>query len=191
MIVSLNSLNAQSNVKPAEKIKRKYSFVLQLGGGYSTYTAGINIRPIGLPGSITRASASATIRLMWYPDRRLKLGVESGYTNFYSYRILNDNKPGKVILDAVPLLIVWSMPIVKRVNIYAGFGTYFLTTKLNYEGKVKSTAYVLGSNIALSYTKPISKTFAIAAEAKWMNAFETKDSELNLQVHMVWKFFQW
>ena len=189
-VTSINKLFAQPNVKADTLVKRRQSLVLQVGGGISSYAAPINIRPIELPGSIKRISPAATVRVMWYPNYRLRVGIETGYMNFYSYSIKNGNTEGKVTLSAVPLLLVWSMQIVRRVNVYAGFGTYILSTHLNYKGEVKSKAWVLGSNIALSYTQPISKNLGIAGEAKWMNAFETKDYSLGLQVHLVWKFLQ-
>jgi hypothetical protein len=189
-VTSINKSFAQSNVKADTLVKRRQSLVLQIGGGISSYVAPINIKPIELPGSIKRLSPAATVRLMWYPNYRLRVGIESGYMNFYSYSIKNGNTPGKVTLSAVPVLLVWSTQLVRRVNVYAGFGTYILSTHLNYKGEVKTKAAVLGSNIALSYTQPISKNLGIAAEAKWMNAFETKDYALGLQVHMVWKFLQ-
>ena len=189
-IMSINNSFAQSNVKTDTLVKRRQSLVLQIGGGLSSYVAPITIKPIELPGSIKRNSLAATVRLMWYPNYRLRLGIESGFINFYSYKVKNGNNSGKVNLNAVPLLIVWSMQVVKRVNVYAGFGTYFVTTHLDYLGKVDSKAFILGSNIALSYTQPISSRLGIAAEAKWMNAFETKDYALGLQVQMVWKFIQ-
>ncbi len=189
-VMSINKVHAQSNVKTDTLVKRRQSLVLQIGGSLSSYVAPITIKPIELPGSIKRNSLAATVRLMWYPNYRLRLGIESGFINFYSYRIKNGNIPGKVNLNAIPLLVVWSMQVVRRVNVYAGFGTYFLTTHLDYRGKVESKAFVLGSNIALSYTQPISKSLGIAAEAKWMNAFETKDYAVGLQMQMVWKFIQ-
>lgn len=188
--VSVNNSFAQTNVKSDTLVKRRQSLVLQIGGGASSYVAPITIKPIELPGSIKRTSLAFTARLMWYPNYRLRIGLESGFLNFYSYRIRNGDKVGKVNLDAVPLLVVWSMQVVRRVNVYAGFGSYFLTTHLDYQGKVESKVFVLGSNIALSYTLPVSKRLGIAAEAKWMNAFETKDYALGLQVNMVWKFIQ-
>ena len=189
-VLSINKSFSQPNVKTDTLVKRRQSLVLQIGGGLSSYIAPVNIKPIELPGSIKRNSMGVTVRLMWYPNYRLRFGIETGFLNFYSYHIKNGNLTGKVNLDAIPLLAVWSMQIVRRVNAYAGFGTYFLTTQLDYSGKVKSKALVLGSNIALSYTQPISSNVGIAAEAKWMNAFETKDYTLGLQVQMIWKFLQ-
>ncbi len=189
-ILSVSTSFAQTNVKKAPAAKRKSYFVLHLGGGYSYYIADVNIRSIGIPASIQRSSGAATARLMWYPNHRLRLGIETGFTNFYSYRVKNGNTPGRVSLNAIPLLLVWSMPIVKRINIYAGFGSYILTTHLDYNGVVNSKTVILGSNVALAYTLPLSTRASIAAEAKYINAFETKDAMLSLQVQMIWKFIQ-
>lgn len=182
---------AQAQQETRKKVRRKHSFVLHLGGGFSRYSAAINTRSIGLPGSIIRNSGAATFRFMWYPDHRLKLGFETGFMNFYSYDVKNGTTNGKLSLRAIPLLMVWSMPIINRVNIYAGFGSYILTTHLSYNGVVNSRAVVLGSNIALSYTQPVTPRFGIAAELKWMNAFESRDAAISLQVQLVWKFLQW
>jgi hypothetical protein len=189
-ILSVNLLFAQTNVKTDTIIPRNHYFVLQVGGGFSTYVSPINISSIGLPNSIKRNSAAFTARLMWYPNHRLRVGFETGYTNLYSYKVSNGNKKGSVNLNAIPLLIVWSMPIVKRVNIFAGFGSYILASQLDYNGIVNSKTFSLGSNIAISYTKPFSKRAGIAAEAKWMNAFETKDAAVSLQLNLIWKFIQ-
>ncbi len=187
----INSGFAQSIVKTDSLVQRKKSLVLQVGGGLNYYLAAVKIKPAALAGSVNRYSPATTIRLMWYPRYRLRVGLESGFTNFYSYKVLNGNTKGNLSLEAVPVLVVWSMQLVRRVNIYAGIGSYHLTTRLNYDGKVVSSAWVLGTNIALSYTQPLSKTLGIAAEAKWMNSFETKDAAISIQAQLVWKFLQW
>lgn len=189
-VLSVNNLFAQSNVKTDTVVTRKQSFVLYVGGGLGGYTTTINPTAGILQGDVSKISPVGTFRIMWHPGYRLHLGIETGYTNFYSYHVKNGNVSGKVSLHAIPLLIVWSMPVVKRVSIFAGIGSYWLTTRLNYDGQVKSKTFSLGSNIALSYTQPLSKTLGLAAEAKWMNAFETKDNLLSLQVLLVWQIFK-
>jgi hypothetical protein len=186
-----NSCFAQTTVKTDSLVQQKKSFVLQLGGGSSYYLAAVKIKPAALAGSIQRYSPAATLRLMWYPRHRLRLGLETGYTQFYSYGVVSGNTSGKLRLQAIPVLLVWSMQVVRRVNVYAGFGSYRLITRLDYDGRVNSKAWVLGTNIALSYTQPISRKIGIAAEAKWMDAFETKDAAISVQAQLVWKFLQW
>ncbi len=189
-VMAINKSFAQTNVKTYNQVKTKKTLVLYVGGGFADYLAPIKIQPVNLQNNITRTSATGTIRIMWHPGYRLNFGIESGYSNFYSYHVKNNAVSGKLSLHAVPLLVVWSMPIIKRVNIFYGLGSYLLTTYLKYDGVVKSKTFSLGSNIALSYTQPLSKKLGIAAEAKWMNAFVTKDNLLSLEVQMVWKFLE-
>ncbi|MEO7767733.1 MAG: hypothetical protein ABIS01_09915 [Ferruginibacter sp.] len=188
---SINVCLAQTDVKIDKGINRRKSLVLYLGGGVSQYTATINTQPIGLQTNILRMSPTGTVKLMWHPQYRLRIGLESGYVHFYSYNLKSGNTRGNVSLSGIPLLIIWSMPIVKSLELFAGFGSYFLTTRLNYLGKVKSSSRSLGSNIALSYLQPISKNVGLSAEAKWINAFQTKDNGLSLQVQLRWRFIEW
>lgn len=191
VLLTIGNLFAQEVIKTDLPEKRNKSFQLTVGGGMSYYIAAVNNESIGIQTNVLRTGPAATIRVMWQPQFRLRLGIETGFTNFYSYSLKNGNINGKVQLSAIPILVTWSMPVVKRVRIYAGFGSYFLTSHLNYAGKVKSTTFSLGSNIALSYTQPVSKKVEIAVEGKWANAFETKDNALSLQLHFCWNFWEW
>jgi hypothetical protein len=180
---------AQSGSKTDSVSKRKQSVVLTLGGGIANYLSHVST-PQSLQGSVTKVSPALTFRAMWHPGFRLNLGIQSGYTSFYSYRVKNNNIDGKQSLTAVPILVVWSMPIVRRVNIFGGFGSYLLTTHLDYKGVVESSTMSLGSNLALSYTMPVSKNLGLAAEAEWLNGFETKDQMLAFKINLVWNAFQ-
>lgn len=190
-ILLFNLVSAQVTIKKIGKLKRNYSFVLYAGGGLSGYVATINTQPIGLQTDITRNSLFETVRIMWHPNHRLRVGLETGYTNFYSYALKNGNTEGNVKLSAIPILIVWSIKVVDRVNLFAGFGSYFLTTHLNYDGKVKSTTLSLGSSVALNYVQPVSKKLGVAIEGKWLNAFQTKDNMLALQLLLAWRFLEY
>lgn len=191
LLCCFNISVAQKKVKKDRLPRRKPSFVLHAGGGVSYYSAHVNLGSVATPGTLNKWSPAATVRLMWYPRYRLRLGIESGFTNLYRYKVNDPDGEGKVVLQAIPALVVWNMQILPRLNIFAGFGSYFLSTHLNYKGKVVSKDVVLGSNIAVSYAFPLSRRISIATEAKWLNAFETKDAALTLQVHLVWKVFQW
>ena len=191
LLFCFNISMAQKKIKKEPLPKRRPSFVLQVGGGESYYTANVNQRSVATPGTLNKWSPAGTVRLMWYPRYRLRLGIESGFTNFYRYKVNDPDGEGKLVLQAIPVLIVWNMQILPRLNIYAGFGSYFLSTHLDYKGSVISKQAVLGSNVAISYTIPLTKRIGIAAEAKWMDVFETRDAALTLQLHFIWKVFQW
>jgi hypothetical protein len=168
----------------------EYSIVLQAGGGYSYYL----LSP-GVPGHLhttaSRFSPSATVRLMWYPDHRLRVGVESGWTTFYQYRIYSGPIEGNLRLTAVPLLIVWSMSIGDKLNLYGGTGTYFIHTKLDYAGKASSGMFSLGWMLAASYVIGINEKISVTPEVKWLDASETKDQTLGIQLLFNWKFLKW
>ena len=189
-VFSFQTANCQTINKNGKlKKTRHYGLVLYAGGGIETYASDIINQ--GEQIDKKRTYPDATIRIMWHPNHRLRVGFETGYTNFYSYTIKNGDNIGKVTLSAIPILVVWSIPIIKRINLFAGFGSYRLTTHLNYLGKVNSSTYSLGSNIAINYVQPITKKLGIAAEFKWTNAFQTKDNLAGLQVQLVWKFLEY
>jgi hypothetical protein len=191
LFVHVLTVNAQTPTSSNEKGNRIHALVLEGGTGISTYISGIGKPPVGLQGDISKTNLASTFRVMWYPNHRLRLGIETGYTNFYRYKVVNGSNAGKLSLNAVPIIIMWSMPIVKRVNVYAGFGTYLLTSHLDYNGVVNSSTMSLGTSLAVSYTYPLSKKLGLASEIKWMNAAETKDETLSLQMHLVWRFLEW
>ena len=192
LLLACNNLWAQVSDKPNPPgIAKKHSLVLDIGGGYSNYLSPLNFKATGIEKDFVRSGPAATIRVLWQPQYRLRLGIESGFCNFYSYKLVNGNRKGKVSISAIPVMVVWSMAIVKRLDIFAGFGTYLLNSKLNYAGKVSSKVNSLGTSVALAYKIPLSKNLAIATEAKWMNAFETKDDVVSAELKVVWKFFQW
>ena len=192
LILAFNNLSAQVSDKPSPPgIAKKHSLVLYVGGGFSHYVSPLNFKGTGVETDIKRSGPAATIRVLWQPQYRLRLGIESGYCTFYSYKLVNGNKQGKLSITAIPVMVVWSMSILKRLEIFAGLGTYLLTSKLDYGGKVSSKTNSLGTSVALAYEIPISRRVSIATEAKWMNAFETKDAIVSAEVGVVWKFFQW
>jgi hypothetical protein len=190
VIISSYGGIAQTDSTRRDRSKNNKSLVLYIGGGGSYYTASVGHPPSGQT-NINKMNPTASVRIMWHPQYRLRIGLESSMTTFYSYDVVNGNTKGKLKLTAMPVLIVWSMPILKRVNAYAGVGPYFLTTRLDYLDKVTSKSVSLGANFAIDYQQPISKNLRLAVEAKWMDAFVTRNTALNLQLHVAWKFLEW
>ena len=181
---------AQPGIPVDTPIKKNKSFVLFVGGGPAWYPSSLQTPP-GSQTNINRFSGATTFRVMWHPQYRLRLGIETGTTTFFSYELTNNDTTGKVKLTAIPLLITWSMPVYKRWHVYAGFGYYFINTHLTYKGEVDSKSTSLGSNIALAYHQPVGKNLRVAIEGKWLDAFVSKNSTLSLQLLLAWKFLEW
>ena len=153
---------------------------------YST-EAGI---PTGMQATVQRLHVSGMIRLIWQPDHLLSIGLESGILDLYSYKV-SDGTTGTVVKRAVPLLLLFSMPVTKRIQLYAGPGAYLISSKLNYTGTVHASAFSLGWMASASYEYPISSKIGIAGELKWLNAFSTRDASLTLQIQIKWKLLTW
>ena len=167
-----------------------YALVAYAGGGLSRFVATAGTPP-GFNRSINKNGPMGTVRLMWHPDHRLRFGIESGWTSFYSYSVIGGANVAKVNLTGIPLLMVFSMPVTKRLTLFAGTGTFLLTSHLDYVGKVDRHKFSIGYMASAMYVVPLSDRVSLASELKWFNARETKDTALSLQLMAIWKFYQW
>lgn len=190
LICSMGWAVAQPDTTVKAKVRR-HSLVVYAGGGITQYTAAVGTTGLGPVTDVGRLTASGTLRLMWHPDHRLRVGLETGYTGFYSYRLQKPDSTGSVDLNAIPIMLVWSMPVAKRFEVFSGIGSYILYSKLHYFGKVNSTTSSLGLLLAACYKQPITDRWKIAAEVKWMNAFQTKDQAFSLQLQLIYKTLEW
>lgn len=181
---------AQSDSFPVTR-RGQYAFVAYISGGFGYY-----VSPAGVPVSVTtqtnKLGFCGSIRILWHPDHLLRVGLESGHMMFYSYTIKDSTgNTGKNALTGVPLLLVASMPITKRLNAFFGTGFYNLTTKLDYAGKTDTHKLSVGWMLAASYIQPLSKDLGLGMELKFMDAAQTVDASLVAQLQLVWKFLKW
>jgi hypothetical protein len=168
-----------------------YSLVAYVSGGFGYYPSYAG-KLAYLHPTISNINPVSTIRLMWHPDHLLKVGLETGYMTFLSYTIKDSaGNRGKVVLNATPLLLEWTMAITKRINVFAGSGVYFTRTKLDYAGKTASKKLSVGWMAAASYIHPLSKNVGLGTEVKWLDAAESRDGSICLQLQWVWKFLRW
>lgn len=171
--------------------RAQYAWVLYGGAGPGYYVSNSGA-PEYLSRKISNLSHVATFRLMWHPDHLLKVGMETGHLTFYTYSFQDSvQREGVVKLKAVPVLVVWNMAVTKRLNLFAGSGVYFLRTNLDYRGNTTSKKLSIGWMAAASYIYPLSATVGLGSELKWMNASETSNGILSLQLQLVWKFLNW
>lgn len=168
-----------------------YSLVAYAGGGLSYY-----LSDEGAPGylrpALQKQHPVGTLRILWHPDHLLKAGWETGYVTFYSYDFKDSaNRSGKIALNAIPVLLEFSMSLKNRFNIFAGSGLYFLNSSLNYEGKVSSNKVSVGWMAAASYILPLGTQTGLGTEVKWLYAAEASKGSLCAQLQLVWRFLQW
>ena len=175
--------------KPGKTIK--YALVAYFSGGIDYYLP-IKGDPDYLQPKVSKWCPVSTIRLMWHPNHLIRVGIETGHMRFLSYSFKDSiGNNGRVLVNAKPLLVEWSMAITKRLNLFAGSGVYFMTTKLDYAGQTSSNKLSVGWMAAASYIHPLSQNFGIGTELKWLDAAESTDGSLALQLQLVWKFLKW
>ncbi len=169
----------------------EYSFVAYAGGGFGYFPSNKGT-PAYLQPVKSKWNTVGTLRIMWHTDHLLKAGLETGYMTFYSYKLKDSvGRTGKIALDAIPILLEFSMSLKSRINIFAGTGVYILNTKLDYAGKVNSNKVSSGWMLAASYIYPIGKTVGLGTEVKWLYATETSNGSVCGQVQLVWRFLKW
>ena len=192
LFFSCLELTAQEQEFSLQPKKRgAYAWVATLGGGAGYFVSNSGAPP-NLSRKISNLSHVASLRLMWHPDHLLNVGVETGHLTFYTYRFRDSvSQEGTVRLTAIPVLIEWNMAVTKRLNLFVGSGVYFLRTNLDYRGKTTSDKISIGWMAAGSYIHPLSANLGLGTEIKWMDATETADGILSLQLQLVWKFLNW
>ena len=168
-----------------------YGWVLYASGGAGYYLSNTGT-PNYLNTQVSNLSHVSNLRIMWHPDHLLKVGLETGHMTFYSYTFKDSSGvSGKAKLYAIPVLIEWTMAVTKRLNLFAGSGVYFLRTNLDYRGRTVSPKLSIGWMAAGSYIHPLSSRVGLGTEIKWMDAAETNNGIVSLQLQLVWKFLKW
>lgn len=187
----LQSFSQVEEVMTPKERSRQYALILYLGGGFGYFPTNKGA-PAFLQPQLKRFNPVTTARVMWKPDHRLKAGLEAGYMTFYSYNLTGtDGNKGKVSLDAIPILLEFSVSVKKHFNLFAGPGIYLLRTNLNYEGKTASKKVSTGWMAAFAYTTPLSKDLSLGTEAKWLYTAETVRGSFGVQLQLMWKFLKW
>jgi hypothetical protein len=191
LLASFKTFSQAEEVSLNKQRDKKYTLILYLSGGFGYFPSSKGA-PAYLQPQLTKVNPVNTARVMWHPDHRLKAGFETGYMTFYSYKFADaDGKKGDVSLDAIPLLLEFSVSVKKHFNLFAGPGLYILKTNLDYEGKAQSKKVSAGWMAAAAYTIPVSKAIALGAEAKWLYAAETLRGSFGLQLQASWRFLKW
>ncbi|MBI5648194.1 MAG: hypothetical protein HY962_14780 [Ignavibacteriae bacterium] len=172
--------------------EKPFALVLSAGGGWSRY-----LMPLPMNAEVTRGGPMTSLRLMWHPDHRLRVGLESGWTSFYSYT-LTDVETGfgstdaRLSLSAVPMLLVFSMQVWHGVELFGGAGAYLVNSHTDSFGTVVDVDELSqGWMFAAAWSVPLSQRFFASAELSWYGATQFEDAVLALQVRLGWRVIEW
>jgi hypothetical protein len=190
-LLTFAEAHAQGELSAAA-VDGSYAVVATIGGGYARY-----ITPYASGIEIDRTGATVSARLLWYPDHRLRMGVESGWTRFYSYDLKDvatsfGTTDASLSLSAIPLVAVFSMSLGGSVTLYAGAGGYFVRSHASSFGTtVDVTRFSQGWMAAISWDHRITEALRLGAELKWYGATEFGDGVVTLQLCVPITLMRW
>ncbi len=142
-------------------------------------------------------SFNATAKIMWQPEHLLRVGIESGYLSFYSYKQSSfTSEYGttdiKSSLSAVPIILVFAMELFDNAEVSSGVGVYFLFSEIDsYNNKVSSSVFSNGYYASLSYLHPLNADLSIGGDLKYYYLSKIEDADLSMQLVLKYSFLEY
>ncbi len=170
-----------------------HSLFVHAGGGFTYNVSDFDAVPDGLNSS----GLFGTVRVMWKPEHLLSFGVESGFQRVYSIEVSNiptqfGPLSGTSVLNALPVLLVFSMPVIDHVEVYVGTGFSVLYSTVEFLGdKTVSNAYTPAFMAATSYLIPLSEDLRLGGEFRYIYYDRFVDQNLGFQVLLSYRLTSW
>lgn len=113
---------------------------------------------------------SPTFRFKWKPNRKLSVGVESGYIPilFTDSKVITENgkENFKGSMYGIPALIIFNYDI-SILSLFGGFGTSYLMSDITaLNQNYKSNTWIDTYNYGIGLSIPLAHNFSIGIEAK-------------------------
>ena len=182
---------ADSERKPRAK-DGMYAVVATVAAGYTHY-----VNPYVTQIDINREGVAVSGRILWHPDNRLRIGLESGWTRFYSYNLVDvetsfGRTDASLSLSAVPMLLVFAMPVYGDFTIYGGTGGYLVHSRAESFGvTVDVDRFSQGWMAAAGWDAQTGSRYRLGVELKWYGATEFGDGVVALQMKMDFTLLDW
>lgn len=176
----------------AQEADTTYKVNVIVGLGYSYF-----ITSLAELDGLNPHSFNATAKIMWQPEHLLRVGIESGYLSFYSYRQTGfksdyGTTDVKSSLSAVPIILVFAMELFDNLEVSSGVGIYFLLSEIDsYNNKVSSSVFSNGYYTSLSYFLPMNHDISIGGELKYYYLSKIEDADLSLQLTLKYSFLEY
>jgi hypothetical protein len=187
------SLSASFNAMGAEKTR---SIKFTGGAGYGIFFNPYSNAP-EYETKIIRPAFSG--KLLWEPEYRLSIGVESGYYFIYSTNIKSENNSDEYMttnLNVIPLFLTLSMKVINHleVNFATGWASliYLIKTNDSYENMTIGQLYSMSDfSAGISYYFPINKSVDIGAEIKYLYIGKTDNMHLSGFINISFDIVSW
>jgi len=170
-----------------------FNFTGYLGGGYAYNVTSFDYEFDGL----NRGGFQGYLRVMWAPEYDLRGGLEFGYTSVYSVEqsdleTINGTTDLNTHVYAFPLMLVFSMSIVKNweVNIGTGFGFSVVKNEAFGENSFSSDA-ASTAMISTGYYFPVGKDTRLGGEFRFTALPKYDDYLVTLSLSFAYKFLEY
>lgn len=167
-----------------------YAWILYAGAGYTRNISEFSFKPEGL----LQNGFSGTLRVMWKPEHLLRVGFETGYHYVYGTEVESfTNEFGttdaQTSLQVMPILLVFSMPVIDRFDAWLGVGAGLLTSHAEFFGEVTNAdSFTPYMYVGASYLYPIAKDLCLGGEVRYQYMERFRDQNVSIQVMMSWQF---
>jgi hypothetical protein len=118
-------------------------------------------------------------RIMWEPEYRLSLGLETGYNRLYTIHTSGVH----IINGAVPIQFVISMKFLKSFYGNFSYGRSILINKVSSTtyGNLDATAVSLADvTLTVGYKRKLNERISLGSELKYYYASKANDNNLAL-----------
>jgi hypothetical protein len=177
---------AQKNWNTRDSVARGVS--ITVGNGISHYINTLNTNPNRT--ALRQNFYCYSFRLMWEPEYRLSLGIETGYYKAYEVERIDNNRVSSASLAVVPILFRVQMRFFKRFYASASTGVSFHQASIDLLGNQSKSETMGFSNLQFSvgYIYPITKQFGMGLETKFLSENKTEDMILMAEVVARYQF---
>jgi hypothetical protein len=138
-------------------------------------------------------------KLVWQPEYRLRVGIESGYYGMYSTSRIETNGATERLsaeMDLVPVFMTFSMNVSKHFDLNFGSGwaamLYRVGIKKNSKNAVTGGTFSMSNYTAgITYFIPVGSRLELSAEGRYMYLGKTDDYYVAFGVGVAYKFIKW
>ncbi len=181
-----NVLFAQNTWNTRDSVARGVS--VTVGTGISHYINTLQDAPNRT--ALRQNFSCSSFRLMWEPEHRLSLGIETGYYKVYEVQLSDSKQVNTASLSVIPVLFRVQMRVFKRFYASVGTGISFHHSYVNALGNQSDSQTMAFSNLQISagYIYPITRQFGLGLEAKFLSENKTEDMVLSFEAVARYQF---
>ncbi len=174
----------------AQKDDSLYRVNVELGLGPSYYFTDIpyddikNIAPV-----------SVSLRLMWKPEHKLSMGVETGFIPLYYlktkfYDTVYGSTDAKLAMRSVPIMAVFAMTIVENFRIFGGVGGFILFSNTeSFDNVVDEISWSNAYELGASYLYPLNDRLKLGGEVKTFYIVRVDNYDLSINFAIKYALF--